>query len=134
MLNRYLHRLFFPYVFYYLFFQKRKITNYHIPYDIIVYLKILMNNIISHAIYQLPRSIGMCIAKFFSKHIRSFTYNLDILYHSIIHHIISDEIIKSLSFCITHDTFYGLQYVFKPTFISNSFSHTLRFYLVLQTL
>lgn len=48
--------------------------------------------------------------------------------------IISDEIVKSLSFCITPNTFYSLQDMFKPAFISNSFSHTLRFYLVLQTL
>ena len=54
--------------------------------------------------------------------------------HTIIHHIISDEIVKSLSFCITPNTFYSLQDMFKPAFISNSFSHTLRFYLVLQTL
>lgn len=55
-------------------------------------------------------------------------------YKRIIHHIISDEIVKSLSFCITPNTFYSLQDMFKPAFISNSFSHTLRFYLVLQTL
>jgi len=52
-----------------LFLKKWKITCYHIPDHIIVNLKILMNNIISHAIYQLPRSIGMRISKFFGKHI-----------------------------------------------------------------
>ena len=58
--------LFFLYIFYYLFFQKQKIGSYYIPYNIIINLKILMNNIISHAIHLFPRSIGMRFSKFFS--------------------------------------------------------------------
>lgn len=113
-----------------MFFQERKITCYNIPYYIIIHLKILVNNIISHAIYLFPRSVGMCISKFFSKHIRGFAKNLDIFNYGIVHHIISYKIIKSLSLGVTFDSFYSLKHVFKSTFISNSFSHTLRFYLV----
>ena len=69
---------FFLYILIYLFFQERKIACYYIPNDIIINLKILVNNIISHAIHQFPWSIGMRISKIFSKHIRSFAKNLDI--------------------------------------------------------
>lgn len=117
-----------------MFFQKRKVACYYIPNDIIINLKILVNNIIPHAIHKFPWSIGMCISKFFSKHIRGFAKNLNIFNYGIVHHIISYEIIKSLSFGVTSDSFYSLKHVFKSTFISSSFSHTLRFYLVQLTL
>ena len=124
----------FLYVFCNLFFPNWKVICDNIPYDVIVYLKILVNYVISHAIHQFPRSVGMRIAKFFCKHIRGFAKNLDILNYGIIHHIIIDKITKSLSFSVSSDSFYSLKDMFKSAFISNSFSHTLRFYLVLQIL
>ena len=125
---------FFLYILIYLFFQERKIACYYIPNYIIINLKILVNNIISHAIHQFPWSIGMRISKIFSKHIRSFAKNLDIFNYGIVHHIISYEIIKSFSLSVTPDSFYSLKHVLKSTFISNSFSHIPRIYLVQQTL
>ena len=80
----------FLYVFCNLFFQNWKVICDNIPYDIIVYLKILVNYVISHAIHQFPRSVGMRIAKFFCKHIRGFAKNLDILNYGI--YIISSSI------------------------------------------
>ena len=86
-----------------------------------------MNNIVSHAVHLFPRSLGMLCPKLFGKHIGCLTKNFDILDHCIIHHVVSDKIIKVFPFGVPSDSFYRLKHVFKAAFVSTSFSHRLIF-------
>ena len=134
-LNRiYSFLLLLPYIFYNLFFQNRKVVLNNIPHNSIVNLEIFMNNIVSHSINLFPGRIGMSYTKFFCKHIRGFAQNFNVLYNGIVHHIISNKIIKGFSFGVTIYSFYCLKYMLKSDFISATFSHTQEFYLVRLTL
>ena len=63
----------------------------------IIYLKILMNNVITHTSDLLPRSGRMRCYKLCGKQIGCFTNNLNVLNHCIIHHIVGFKIFKGLT-------------------------------------
>ena len=69
-----------------------KIVRHYIPHDSAVYLKILMNNIVSHTTHHFPRGIRMSRNELLSEHIGSFAHDLDIFHNSIIHHVIGNKI------------------------------------------
>lgn len=57
-----------------------------------------MNDIVPHAVHLFPRSLRMCLSKFFGKHIRSFSKNFYVLDYCVIHHVVCDKILKVFTF------------------------------------
>ena len=84
-----------------------------------------MNQHITHIYDIAPRYLGMIVAKILCQQIGSFTYNHDIIDHSMKTHFIGFHILEGLPPKIFIDVLYALINMPETVYVSNSFSHRL---------
>lgn len=109
--------------------QFYNIAVYDIPYDITVYLEILMYKEITHIANASPWHFRMCSFELVGEHACGFTYNLDVLYYAIIAQHILFQLIFRQTASMSLQAFYCLKYMFQSALVSNCLFHKLEFYL-----
>ena len=110
-------------ILYYLLFKRYKVVLNHRPNFVFIHYIIAVNDEIPHIDDFAPWRLRMSFTEFFCAHICSFTNDDQLIDNGEIAHLITLDLLKSLSFCKFEDVVDTFKNVIKSSFIFSWLSH-----------